>query len=150
MEEAQSGRKERNHRRGIIPRQRKDLGSARFIVILNEPGGVVLEIFFGQKMFSNCPGRPRAQAIVKMLVVSEIESLLLESPFHVPVHFSHESKAGMLFPHRCDRFRPEGGVNRKRSFRWDSALAPRSAKHVWLDEHRHVTANTITQIRHAA
>src|SRR5688500_18732922 len=134
MEETQAGGKKGENRRRFVLAGVKRGGSAGLIVILQEAGELILVIDAGAEMVANRPDMPFAETIVKALVVSVIEALLLHGPFHVPVHFRHETELGMLIAHAPGGFRPE----------WRRRDVPCLLKNFREDQHRHVAAHAIT------
>src|SRR5204863_3999267 len=73
-------------------------GGARLVVILQEAGHFVLVVLSRPEMLAHRLRVPVAEPIVQSLVVCIIESLLLQRPFEIPIHFGHETELGSLLP----------------------------------------------------
>ena len=85
-------------------------------------------------MVTHRPGMAFTEAIVEPFVVGVIESLLLQSPFEIPIDLGHETEAGRLFAHSLSGFGPE-------QLRLE---APSPLEDIGQDKHRHVAANSVT------
>ena len=48
------------------------------------------------------------QAIIEPFVIGEVEALLLQRPFEIPIDFRHEAEAGMKLPDLPDGIGPAG------------------------------------------
>src|SRR4051812_33950735 len=87
--------------------ERESSRGAWFIVIFEKPRGVILIVEVSLKVFAHRPGRPGVEAIVETFIVGEIEPVLLQTPFHVPIDFGHEREARMPAANVFDGFGPE-------------------------------------------
>ena len=93
MEEPEPRREKGDGRRCPVPRQIERRRGARFVVVLEEASELILIVQRRDQMVADRPSVSIAQTIVKSLIVAVIESLLLQCPFQVPVHFRHEEEA---------------------------------------------------------
>src|SRR5262249_52421985 len=133
MEKSQARRKKRYYGGGLVDLRSKGGSRARFIVVFEETGQLVLVVEAGVEMFSHGPGALIAPASVQALVGRIIESLLLQRPFQLPVNFGHEREARKTLAHAPGCRRPEKG----------STLAPGAFEDVGQDEHGHVAADAV-------
>src|SRR5436190_14955282 len=99
MKEAKARREEREHRRRRQLSRREGGRGARLVVVFQEAPELVLIIQSSLEVLAYRTGASLAEAIIKSLVVSVIESLLLERPFEVPVNLGKEAKVRMTFAH---------------------------------------------------
>ena len=86
--------------------ERKNSGGSRLVVVFEEPHRVPHEIRVGVQVPSHGVGIAVAQAIVEPLVVREIESLLLQVPFAIPICLGQESEFRVLGFNGLDRLGP--------------------------------------------
>src|SRR5262249_13932353 len=77
MEEAQASRQERDDSRGLVHAGGKYRGGPRLVVVLQEPGHLVLVVEVGAQMVVHRLGMALTEAIVQPFIVGVIESLLL-------------------------------------------------------------------------
>ena len=127
------GRQKRDDGRGLVHPGREGRGGPRLVVVLQEPGELVLVVEPGVEVLAHRPRVPLAQAVVEPLVVGVVEPLLLHRPFEVPVHLGHEAEARHPLPHPPGRLRPE----QRRP------AAPGPLEDVRQDEHGHVAAHAV-------
>jgi hypothetical protein len=85
-------------------------------------------------MVTHRPGMAFTEAIVEPFVVDVIESLLLQSPFEIPIDLGHETEAGRLFAHSLSGFGPE-------QLRLE---APSPLEDIGQDKHGHVAAHSVS------
>src|SRR5215207_3659807 len=107
---------ESNNCRRLMHVGRKCCGGSRLIMIFQKASELVLMIQPCVKMLTHGSGMTFAQAIVQPFVVSVIESLLLQRPFHVPVDLGHKTEVRRFFSCAFNRLGPE----------WLGLYAPRA------------------------
>ena len=131
--------KRRHHGRGGTRLGRLERGRrARFIVVLDESDQPLLVVRIGLEVPTDRVGRVVDEAVVQALVVAEVEALLLQRPFHVPVRLGHEQKLGMRRLHARDQLRPVVGLGRG-----PGPLSPRPGEDLVGHQHRHVASKPV-------
>src|SRR5262249_27765760 len=133
VKEAQARGQEGDDGGGLMNPRRKSGGGPWLVVVLQEAGHPVLVIQPRVEMFADGPDVPVAEAGGEPLVVGVIETLVVQGPLQVPVHFGHEGEAGNAL---ADTLRCPGPEER-------SALAPGSLEDVGQDQHGHVAADAV-------
>src|SRR6516225_11114843 len=88
-------------------RPRKFGGGARLVVILEKAGELVLVIEAGEQVTADRSGMTVSQAVVKPLVVTIVEALLVQGPFEVPINLGHKGEGRIFLADRRGRLRPE-------------------------------------------
>src|ERR1700691_695337 len=74
----------------------------RFVVVLNKANQLLLVSKIRTKVKSNTFRLVVFQAIIKLLVITEIEALLLQLPLQIPIGFGDKHEARMFLSHRVD------------------------------------------------
>ena len=107
VKKTQARREESNDGSSFVHFFRKRGGGARFVVVFEKAGELVLIFRRGAEMLTHGPGMAFAEAVIEALVVGVIEALLLERPFQIPIDLGHETKTGNSFAHTANGVRPE-------------------------------------------
>src|SRR5271168_1273038 len=107
IKEAQAGRQEGDHGRGLVLRPGEFGRGARLVVVFEKADELVLIVEAGEQVATDRRDIALSQAVVESLVVAIIEALLVQRPFEVPIDLGHKSEGGILSAHCCRRFRPE-------------------------------------------
>src|SRR5262249_55090813 len=75
-------------------------------MILQKPDELVLVGKIGVQMRPDALGSIMLQAVVQPLVVTVVESLLLQVPLQVPIGLGDKEHVRMSLPHSGDKIRP--------------------------------------------
>jgi hypothetical protein len=75
-------------------------------VIFDEPKQFALIADIGKEMKPHLLGRSRCESGIESLVVAEVEPLLLQFPFEVPIGFGYKREIEAAAAHRFDYFHP--------------------------------------------
>ena len=107
-------------------------------MVLDETHQLVLVIETSGKVQSNAFRVVVFEPVVEALIVTIIESDLLQFPFQVPIGFRHKKHIGMLQPHGGDYLAPvlfgRGSAH---------TPSPRLLKDVVEQQHRHIAAHPV-------
>src|SRR5690606_11909874 len=122
--------------------------SPRLVVVLEEMHGLALMLRVGAEMRTKALSVRAAEMIVERLVVREVEALLLELPFAVPVGFGDEDEAGGSRPDLRDRGRPKRLEYGRVAVGQPRGRTPRALHHVRAEQHRHVAAYAVAARGH--
>ena len=106
VEELGAGEGEQGHRGGTSLLCRKGRRCAGLVVILQETDEPVLVGHVGQQVQPHALGVAVLHPIVELLVVTVVESLLLERPFQIPIGLGQEPELRVARPHCRDKRRP--------------------------------------------
>src|SRR5690348_14527290 len=107
VEEAQARHEEGRHRGRAMDIVRESRGGARLVVILEKSSRLALEVRVGAEMITHRPRCVVSQPVVKPLVVSVVEPLLLKRPFEVPVDLGHKKEFWPVSPNLLNGGGPE-------------------------------------------
>src|SRR6516164_10697588 len=133
VEEPQSRGQEGDDRRRLVLRPGEYRHGARLVVVFKKAGELVLVIQPGEQVTADRPGMAVSQAVVKPLVVTIVEALLVQGPFEVPINLGHKGEGRIFLADRRGRLRPE----------WVRRQSPSALKNVRQQQHRHVAAHTV-------
>ena len=139
VQETQAGAERRHQGRPEHLGDAEGGGRPRLVVVLEEAHEVIAELRRRGQVRTHS-GRVRAQEpVVHRLVVGEVEALLQELPFAVPVGLGDEEEVGVPLAHRGHRLRPEALADPVVL----EAITPRPLDHVRQQQHRHVAARAV-------
>jgi hypothetical protein len=132
----------RHDRRRAEAIGREHRSGARLVVVLQEademrlPGGIREQV----RPYAACVAD--GEAVVQALVVAEVDALIDEVGFAIPVRLCEEEELGMEAPQRTCHLAPVRlGSNGLQP------IAPRRRSDVVEEEHRHVAADAVALLR---
>src|SRR5512133_2658835 len=97
-------------------------------------------------MLADRAGGPGIQSIVEPPVIGKVEAFLLELPLHIPVHLGHEEESGVLLADSPYGLAPERGIHGWGAVARQRHIPPGSSEDFRLDQHGHITADTVAAI----
>src|SRR5665647_627945 len=115
----------------------KCCGCARFVMVLEEPGKLILIVRCCIKMLTHSSCMAFAQTVIKPFVIGKIKALLLHGPLHIPVDFSHEAETRDFVTYGLYCYWPE----------WLRFAAPGLFKDLGQDQHGHIASYPVALFR---